>query len=103
MTRNLAKRGRSRLSLVSAVAAAVFTTVIASATALAATSARPTPGHYAGPTSEQDWSLGTRGCLADFGKMGCEVTFKVADHGKRVTGFTAADGYNHLCHFTTAN
>jgi len=35
--------------------------------------------------------------------MGCEVTFKVADHGKRVTGFTAADGYNHLCHFTTAN
>jgi hypothetical protein len=38
--------------------------------------------------------------LANFGNRGCKVTFKVADHGKRVTGFTTADGYNGMCHYT---
>jgi hypothetical protein len=79
---------------VALAAAAFFTTFIASATALAAASARPTPGHYAGSTSEQE------GCSANFGNRGCKVTFNVADHGKRVTGFTTADGYNGMCHYT---
>ena len=65
-----------------ALVVAVFATVILSAGALAAASARPKPGHFAGTTSEQG-----------------HVTFKVADHGKRVTGFTTVDGYNNMCHY----
>jgi hypothetical protein len=75
-------------------AAVVFTTVIVSATALAAAAVLPTPGNYAGRTSEQ------KVCSVNFGKKGCKVTFKVADHGKRVIEFTAADGYNGMCNYT---
>jgi hypothetical protein len=61
------------------------TTAILSATALAAASAWPKPGHYTGTTSEHG-----------------NVTFKVADHGKRVSDFTTVDGYNNMCHYTGA-
>jgi hypothetical protein len=77
-----------------ALVAAVFVTAAMSAAAYAAASAWPRPGRYAGPTSEQGL-----GCSANYGKMGCMVTFKVVDGGKRVTGFTTADGYNGMCHY----
>jgi hypothetical protein len=62
--------------------------------ALAAVSARPKPGHYGGPTSEDGLE-----CSANYGNMGCKVTFRVVDHGKRVTGFTTEDGYNGMCDY----
>jgi hypothetical protein len=65
-----------------ALAIAVFATVVFSAAALAAASARPKTGHYAGKTSEHE-----------------AVTFKVTDRGRRVTGFTTVDGYNMMCHY----
>jgi hypothetical protein len=74
----------------------VSATAILSATGLAAASAWPKPGHYAGTTSECQVSLPGSPC-----KHG-NVTFKVADHGKSVTGFTTVDGYNNKCHFTGA-
>jgi hypothetical protein len=64
------------------LAVASFAAAILGATALASASARPKPGHYAGRTSEQG-----------------KVTFKVADSGRRITGFAAVDGYNMKCHF----
>lgn len=53
------------------------------ATAAFAASTRPKAGRYAGRTSE-----------------GNAVVFRVTDHGRRITGFTAVDGYNGMCHYT---
>jgi hypothetical protein len=68
-----------------ALVIAAFATAILSATSLAAASARPKPGHYAGRTSERQ-----------------RVTFQVADHGVRITSFSTVDGYNNKCHYSGA-
>lgn len=65
----------------------VLVTALTVATALSATALAALPrvktGHYAGTNSER----GT-------------VAFKVADRGKRITGFTTTDGYNSMCQFS---
>lgn len=63
-------------------AVVLVATAILSATSLAATSARPRPGHYGGKTSEHQ-----------------RVTFQVTAHGRRITGFSTVDGYNNMCHY----
>jgi hypothetical protein len=64
-------------------ASVVVAALVLSATSLAAASARPRPGSYAGKTSEHQ-----------------RVTFQVADHGRRITDFSTVDGYNNMCHYT---
>ena len=64
------------------LALACLATAALAATALAAGHKVKT-GHYTGTTSEQ----GT-------------VALKVTNHGKRITGFTATDGYNGMCQFS---
>jgi len=64
------------------VMACVLTAAL-SATALAS-AAKVKTGRYAGATSEQ----------------GGTVAFKVTNRGKRVSGFTATDGYNGKCQFS---
>jgi hypothetical protein len=63
---------------------AVFATAVLSAVAFAASSARPTLGHYVGTTSEH-WA----------------VKFKVADHGETVIRFRTVDWDNGRCHWKT--
>lgn len=65
----------------------ILVAIVIGAAALSATALASAPevktGRYAGTNSEK----GT-------------VAFKVADHGKRVTGFTTTDGYNQMCQFS---
>jgi hypothetical protein len=65
------------------VVLACIATATLSATALASIPKVKT-GRYAGTTSEQ----------------GGTVTLRVTDHGKRISGFTATDGYNAKCEFS---
>jgi hypothetical protein len=74
-------RRRLRLAIVVALLLLLLAGV-ATATYLALRSS-PRPGHYAGTTSEHQ-----------------AVTFKVTDHGKRITRFTTVDGYNNMCDYT---
>lgn len=76
-----------------ALVVAALATVLLSGTSLAAASGRPKPGRYVGTTSEQGRCLEAR----NYSPTECRVTFEVADHGKRVTGFTTADGDNGMC------